>query len=478
MTLYSYDVGFFEKNKFSCNRNNDSIALTNLYESTNGKLWTIPWNFNSPINTWHGLKVANNGCVQKIDLSHNNLSGAIPDFSSFSFLTHIDLSENKLIDSLNYLSNLVNLYSLNLSSNNLSGKIPNFSNLPNLTSLYLSNNALSGSIPDFSNIPNLTGLSLGYNNLSGPIPDFSIIPNLTYLNLDRLNLSGTIPDFSNNTKLTDLSISGCRKIIGSIPEFSKLTKLERLSLSNDSLTGPLPDFKNHTNLSYLNIGSNHLSGKIPGLDSCFKLTYLDISYNNFGFDGLAYLVKKKYKSFYYDYQDKIFIDTTYFIKFGDSLIIDLKIDSSVTNNIYNWYLNDIPSDTSIIGSNKLIIPNFKGLNSGKYYVEIKNPDAPKLTLNSFDIKSSVKCSKLTDSLVLVDLYNTCNGPNWHKGWSLKNPMENWYGIQTLSEGCVSQVNLPSNNLKGQIPDFSNLPELRDLNLPNNKITGIFTISLI
>ncbi|MBK8404163.1 MAG: hypothetical protein IPL25_08765 [Saprospiraceae bacterium] len=84
MTLYSYDVGFFEKNKFSCNRNNDSIALTNLYESTNGKLWTIPWNFNSPINTWHGLKVANNGCVQKIDLSHNNLSGAIPDFSSFS----------------------------------------------------------------------------------------------------------------------------------------------------------------------------------------------------------------------------------------------------------------------------------------------------------------------------------------------------------------------------------------------------------
>lgn len=88
--------------------------------------------------------------VRIVDLSSNNLSGAIP-------------SE---------ISSLFGLQSLNLSRNNLMGRIPEkIGVIGYLESLDLSNNHLSGEIPQsIINLTFLSHLDLSYNNFSGRIP--------------------------------------------------------------------------------------------------------------------------------------------------------------------------------------------------------------------------------------------------------------------------------------------------------------------
>src|SRR5678810_1485540 len=67
---------------------------------------------------------------------------------------------------------------------------------------------------------------------------------------------------------------------------------------------------------------------------------------------------------------------------------------------------------------------------------------------------------LNDSLALVDLYNSTDGPHWknNSGW-LSGPIQNWYGI-TVYLNRVFQILLPGNNLKGKMP--SSLGNLTNL----------------
>ncbi len=129
----------------------DSLALVDLYDSTNGADWynNSGW-LTGPITTWYGVTVTGT-TVTEINLVANNLNGKIPSS----------------------IGNLANLDSLGLSSNHqLSGNIPSsIGNLVNLTWLNLSYNQLSGSIPSsIDNLVNLTWLNLSYNQLSGSIP--------------------------------------------------------------------------------------------------------------------------------------------------------------------------------------------------------------------------------------------------------------------------------------------------------------------
>ena len=108
-------------------RSRDSLALIDLYNSTNGEEWSyrsisyhnfeeilpLPnagnkWNFNTPIDTWHGVKLNEGGCVIGIFLRDNNLVGKLPNLD------------------------LPSLQELYLTSNFLTDKIPDFSNLGSL----------------------------------------------------------------------------------------------------------------------------------------------------------------------------------------------------------------------------------------------------------------------------------------------------------------------------------------------------------
>ena len=77
-----------------------------------------------------------------------------------------------------------------------------------------------------------------------------------------------------------------------------------------------------------------------------------------------------------------------------------------------------------------------------------------------------------DSLALVALYNSTDGPNWtHNDNWLSGPVSTWYGV-TVSGDRVTGLDLTDNNLSGTIPpEISALTRLDFLILYENHLTG-------
>ena len=158
---------------------------------------------------------------------------------------------------------------------------------------------------------------------------------------------------------------------------------------------------------------------------------------------------------------------------------------------YNYVWTSIPSGFNSTSQNPIVKPT---IDSTLYSVEVSDGvndnvlDTIAVYTFHFDAN---------DSLALVDLYDSCNGPNWnnYENW-LKAPVKDWYGIETskgrvvginLSEGSslkgkipksigdmtkIQSLNLESNNLYGQIPvEIGNLINLQNLSLAHNGLSG-------
>jgi Leucine-rich repeat (LRR) protein len=85
-----------------------------------------------------------------------------------------------------------------------------------------------------------------------------------------------------------------------------------------------------------------------------------------------------------------------------------------------------------------------------------------------------------DSLTLVDLYNSTNGPMWynHTNWLTNAPVSTWYGI-TVSENRVSDIVFYNNNLSDSLPNsLGNLTSLQSLVIVlNDSLKGKIPVSL-
>ena len=70
----------------------------------------------------------------------------------------------------------------------------------------------------------------------------------------------------------------------------------------------------------------------------------------------------------------------------------------------------------------------------------------------FSLHVQAQSVNTQDSLALVDLYNSTNGPQWtkHGNWLTTKPVSTWYGI-TVSADRVTEADLIANNLTGKIP---------------------------
>jgi len=73
---------------------------------------------------------------------------------------------------------------------------------------------------------------------------------------------------------------------------------------------------------------------------------------------------------------------------------------------------------------------------------------------------------------LITLYDSTGGANWrdNAGWKQTNTPCSWDGI-TCSEGNITRIDLPRNELAGNIPNFTALTNLITLDLNSNQLTG-------
>src|SRR5262249_30003867 len=89
-----------------------------------------------------------------------------------------------------------NLHAINLSGNQLTGAIPALGDLQNIQSFDVSGNQLSGSIPSFAGAGTMKVFKVSNNTLSGSVPSLSVLTALTEIDLDGNQLSGDLPDAS------------------------------------------------------------------------------------------------------------------------------------------------------------------------------------------------------------------------------------------------------------------------------------------
>src|SRR6478735_12831338 len=80
---------------------------------------------------------------------------------------------------------------------------------------------------------------------------------------------------------------------------------------------------------------------------------------------------------------------------------------------------------------------------------------------------------VNDSLALIDLYNSTNGPGWSNkiNWLTTAPVSTWTGV-SIVDNRVTVLNLYSSNLYGTIPaSIGNLVKLKTLTLTDNQLNG-------
>ncbi len=137
--------------------------------------------------------------LRRLNLSKNQLSSLPTNFPSE--LEYIALNNNQLSGSItNSFKNLTKLQSLNLSTNQLTGALPNLTTASMLTELVLDTNQFSGAIPAMPE--RLSKLSLSANQLTGTLPTFPT--SLRSLYLDNNQFSGAIP--GSLSSLSELSV--------------------------------------------------------------------------------------------------------------------------------------------------------------------------------------------------------------------------------------------------------------------------------
>ncbi|KAI3410761.1 uncharacterized protein J3R85_018461 [Psidium guajava] len=227
--------------------------------------------------------------LEVLDLSHNNLSGNIPDCLAMESLKVLNLQNNSLGGSIipESICKAEYLEVLDLSHNNLSGNMPDCLAMESLKVLNLRNNALNGSIipKSICKAENLEVLDLSHNNLSGNIPDCLVMESLKILNLQNNALDGSIINFPETCGLKTLAISSNR-LQGKFPKsMSNCTTLEVLDVGDNRIDDAFPcELKSIASLRILVLRSNKFHGGVgcPEFNGNWtRLQIVDISSNNF-----------------------------------------------------------------------------------------------------------------------------------------------------------------------------------------------------
>ncbi|KAH9752511.1 Receptor-like protein 47 [Citrus sinensis] len=216
--------------------------------------------------------------------SNNNLTGEIPSWiCNLNILESLVLSHNNLSGLLpQCLGNFSDELSvLDLQGNNFFGTVPNtFIKESRLGVIDLSHNLFQGRIPrSLINCSKLEFLGLGNNQISDTFPSWlGTLPNLNVLILRSNIFYGIIKEPRTDcgfSKLRIIDLSNNR-FTGTLPSKRRMMTYNKIPdilagiiLSNNSFDGAIPaSIANLKGLQVLNLQNNNLQGHIP---SCLGL---------------------------------------------------------------------------------------------------------------------------------------------------------------------------------------------------------------
>ena len=353
---------------------------------------------------------------------------------------------------------------IHLPGNNLTGSLPGeLSLLTELKELVIENSGaglrfkkLTGTIPAvLGELVNLEVLSLSENEFTGSIPlELGNLKKLRILKLDSNKLTGPIPiALGELPALETLNLSD-NVLAGTIPaELASLEALQTLTLNDNMLSGPIPpELGTLANLNALDLSGNDLTGSIPetfsNLSGLFRLSLAE---NNL--DGPLPLNIASFatsiNACFFEGNALCLPETPPFQALGTNSICGLTLDAAC----------------SLCGASKDLA-------------------APECT-------------------ALEDLYLATDGLDWTNStdWLATSTPCDWFGV-TCSEGSVTSLALPANNLNGLLPpalgalsgmteldlsantlqgeippELGNLTRLQRLDLSANQMTGIVPITV-
>ena len=446
------------------NLKTDCRALEALYNSAGGADWknSANWKIDDSLDRWHGVKTKD-GRVSEIELYENQLTGTIPsDIANLSDLIYLDLGINSLSGDTPDLSSLDSLGFLRLDGNNLGGTMESIGldSMDWLEKVHLQRNSVSGTVPEISS-EKLVIISLNDNKLSGTLDNLASSTSarsLRELNLSNNNISGTIPDLSGLKFLRGIHLAD-NSISGTMAELSKLAqrpyaRLLALDLGNNKLSGVLPDLgflaSGNGGLNILSLHGNSLSGEIPDLSSYTNLSVMDLASNSFsgeigdlgGSSGDLSVFDRLY-----------ILDVS-----GNRITGEIPVSSKLPGELEYLQL----SDNDLTGS----VPNLSGFTKLRALGLWGNPD---LTLTGITLPSGVTRSVI-DWAALWALHYKNGGSGWTSSakWLGVNPLGQWHGVTTDSNGQVTALNLRYNNMSGNISgSVAALEKLVTLNLSCN-----------
>ncbi len=203
----------------------DREALVLLYNATGGPDWRNSYNWlsDAPFGEWHGVTTDDDGRVNGLVLTNNNLDGPLP-------ADVIGIEKLQVID---------------VRYNNLTGMIPSGLAEPEAVTWFaLGHNRFTGTIPsELGSMVSVQYFHLGANMLTGPIPsELGKLSSVQYFHLGENRLSGSIPSSLGNLRNVEEILLQNNHLTGSIPpELVNLPRLRRLPLGGNPLTGCIPD---------------------------------------------------------------------------------------------------------------------------------------------------------------------------------------------------------------------------------------------
>ncbi|MED6169419.1 hypothetical protein PIB30_021221 [Stylosanthes scabra] len=447
--------------------------------------------------------------LKQLHLSHNNLTGEIPNSLSQIEIEILALDNQKssLSGSIALISSMIHLNEVRLQNNKFTGHVPDLTvDHYNLTELRLDNNFLTGEVPSsLAILPRLTQISLENNMLRGPLPKFRKSVSLTFQPINRLcpqsddglcdlmvllDIAQAFGNpiqlasswrWKNNTNCQDWSFIVCQQ-----------GKVVSVNLARQGLTGLMipPSFANLSDLNNLNLSGNNLRGSIPkSITTLLHLESLDLSYNNLSGEVPIFPARVKLNI---TNNPLLQSSQTHPPLFPVPWIAELqnnKFTGPIPDLSNSPYLDELRLDsnflTGVVPPSLANLHNLKHLSLDNNMLRAPIPNFVKNIPFSSCHPINRLCPEsdgLCDQMILLDIAQAVGNPfQLTDSWKWDNPnCQNWdFIVCREDDGKVVAVNLARLGLMRMIsPEFANLTDLKTLNLSGNSLTGLIPASLV